>query len=219
MRRLPGLEPNPLSSRGSAASAPTTMLIVSSAAHRVRHPLRPNARITIRIKMSVAAFRRPAPQLSGQYFPARRNQRNFGDQLLDEQVAKRIEVLCDQDKSAGPADHVVSVVFFEPTRRIRMLRTPRKSRVRENDQAVDCNTSRNCFVSRQAHITAAVVVAVSRRVDRTPLVRSMSGNIRTRLSFLPFRTCCKPAGLSLEDGVKNSLEHRPSKRVVCGLSR
>jgi hypothetical protein len=50
-----------------------------------------------------------------------------------------------------------------------MLRTPRKPRVRENDQAVDCNTSRNCFVSRQAHITAAVVVAVSRHVDRTPL--------------------------------------------------
>src|SRR4029453_4668686 len=39
------------------------MLIVSSAAHRVRQALRANAKITIRMKMSGAAFRRPAPLL------------------------------------------------------------------------------------------------------------------------------------------------------------
>src|SRR5262249_1955107 len=97
------------------------------------------------------------------------DKRNFSDQLPDEQIAKRIEVLRDQDKSAGSTDHVVSIVLFEPTRRIRVLRAPRKSGVRENDQAVDRNTSRNRLVARQATITAAVVVTVSGHVDRTPL--------------------------------------------------
>src|SRR5262249_32860022 len=64
------------------------------------------------------------PGLSRQYFAARTDQRNFSDQLPDEQVAKRIEVLRDQDKSAGSTDHVFSIVLFEPTRRIRMLRAP-----------------------------------------------------------------------------------------------
>src|SRR5215468_2312657 len=109
------------------------------------------------------------PGLSRQYFAAGPDQCNFSHQLPDEQVAKRIEVLRDQDKSAGSTDHVVSIVLFEPTRRIRVLRTPRKPGVRENDQAVDRNTSRNGLVSRQPDITAAIVVAVSGHVDRTPL--------------------------------------------------
>jgi hypothetical protein len=36
------------------------------------------------------------------YFPARRDQRNFGDQLLDEQVAKRIEFFATKTKAPGP---------------------------------------------------------------------------------------------------------------------
>src|SRR6266436_95248 len=109
------------------------------------------------------------PGLSRQYFAARPDQRNFSDQLPDEQVAKRIEVLRDQDKSAGSTDHVVSIVLFEPTRRIRVLRAPRKPGVRENDQAVDRNTSRNRLVARQANMRTSIICErVTRRLELVP---------------------------------------------------
>src|ERR1700745_2054953 len=80
--------------------------------------------IVVAVMLAIGFARQPG--LSRQYFAARPDQCNFSDQLPDEQVAKRIEVLRDQDKSAGSTDHVVSIVLFEPTRRIRVLRAPRK---------------------------------------------------------------------------------------------
>jgi hypothetical protein len=50
-----------------------------------------------------------------------------------------------------------------------VFRSPREPLVGENDQAVDRNSSRNCLISRQAHITPAIVIAVSGHIDRTPL--------------------------------------------------
>jgi hypothetical protein len=60
------------------------------------------------------------PGLSRQYFAARPDQCNFSDQLPDEQVAKRIEVLRDQDKSApgdASAAAIRSVGATAPTSR------------------------------------------------------------------------------------------------------
>src|SRR5262245_45660527 len=104
----------------------------------------------------------------GQYFAARPDKRNLSDQFLDEQIAKRVEVFCDQDKSTRPANHVVSIVLFQSTWRIRVLAIQCESFVGENDQAIDCNASRNCLVSSQAYITAVIVIAVSGHIDRTP---------------------------------------------------
>jgi len=56
------------------------------------------------------------PDLSWRRFVARPDKRDFRDQFLDEQAAKRIEVLGDQDKSTRPSDDVVAVILFEPTR-------------------------------------------------------------------------------------------------------
>src|SRR6516164_11174920 len=105
--------------------------------------------------------------LSRQNFAARLDQRDFRDQFFDEHIAKRIEVSCDQDKSTGPTDHVLSIVVFKPPWRIRVFRSPQG--VGENNQAVDRNSSPDCLVSRRAHITAAIVIAVSRHIDCTPL--------------------------------------------------
>ena len=57
-----------------------------------------------------------------------------------------------------------------------MFRSPRGRLIGENDQAVDRNPSPNCLVSRQAHITAAIVIAVSRHIDCTP--RGVEGRTR-----------------------------------------
>src|SRR6516165_11796026 len=112
--------------------------------------------------------------LSRQNFAARLDQRDFRDQFFDEHIAKRIEVSCDQDKSTGPTDHVLSIVVFKPPWRIRVFRSPQG--VGENNQAVDRNPSPNCLVSRRAHITAAIVIAVSRHIDCTP--RGVDGRTR-----------------------------------------
>src|SRR6516162_7567613 len=112
--------------------------------------------------------------LSRQNFAARLDQRDFRDQFFDEHIAKRIEVSCDQDKSTGPTDHVLSIVVFKPPWRIRVFRSPQG--VGENNQAVDRNPSPNCLVSRRAHITAAIVIAVSRHIDCTP--RGVEGRTR-----------------------------------------
>jgi hypothetical protein len=49
---------------------------------------------------------------------------------------------------------------------VRVLAIQRESFVGENDQAIDCNASHNCLVSRQPYIMA-VIVAVSGHIDRT----------------------------------------------------
>jgi hypothetical protein len=119
-------------------------------------------------RSSQGAPRHANLDLSRQNLGARLDQRDFRDQFFDEHIAKGIEVLCDQDKSTGPTDHVLSIVLFKPTWRIRVFRSPRGRLVGENDQAVDRNPSPNCLVSRRAHITAAIVVAVSGHIDCTP---------------------------------------------------
>src|SRR5215471_16733811 len=46
----------------------------------------------------------------------RREQRDLGDQLLENGAAERVEVLRHQDKGAGAADDVVLIIFIEPAR-------------------------------------------------------------------------------------------------------
>src|SRR5262249_15312149 len=115
---------------------------------------------------AIRLWRRAADQhadldLSRQNFAARLDQRDFRNQFFNEQIAKGIEVSCDQDKSTGTTDHVLSIILFKPTWRIHVFRSPRGRLVGENNQAVDRNPSPNCLVSRRAHITSAIVIAVS----------------------------------------------------------
>jgi len=93
--------------------------------------------------------------------------------FLMSKLPKELKSFATRTKAAGPP---ITIVLFKPTRRIRVFRTPRERLVGENDQAVDRNPSPNCLVSRRVHITAAIVIAVSRNIDCTP--RGVEGRAR-----------------------------------------
>src|SRR5262249_47023204 len=66
--------------------------------------------------------------------------------------------------------------LFNPPGRFRVSQPPGGRQLGENDQAVARTPTPTCLVSRRAHITAAIIIAVSRHIDCTP--RGVEGRAR-----------------------------------------
>jgi hypothetical protein len=95
-----------------------------------------------------------------------RRLRDFGDQLVGNGPAERVEILRHHDKSARTANHVLTVIIRKSAGRIRM--PGGQSRVSEYDQPVDGHALGNGLVASATDVTATIVVAISGNVDRAP---------------------------------------------------
>ena len=54
--------------------------------------------------------------------PRKRRESNFGDQLIENCLAERVEVLRHHDEGRRPADDIGAIVFFQTAERVRVLR-------------------------------------------------------------------------------------------------
>src|ERR1043166_4165348 len=87
--------------------------------------------------------------------------RHFGNELIDQRLAERVEVLRRHHEGAWAADHVLPVVIFQAAGRIGVLRVPRERAFAQDHQAIDRDAFGERLVARGRHVAPAVVGAVA----------------------------------------------------------
>src|SRR5205814_4061666 len=108
--------------------------------------------------------RRRAASLQGRV-TQRARLRDLRDQLVDQGLAERVEILRHQHERAGAAHHVLTIIMVEPARRIGVLGVPCQRSLAANDEAVDGDAFGERLVARARDVAAAIVGAVARYVD------------------------------------------------------
>jgi hypothetical protein len=90
---------------------------------------------------------------------------NFCNELVEDRLPERIEVLGDHDEGPRAANHIVSVVIFETARRIGVFGAKCQRLLGQNDETIDGHAFGKSLVTRDAGVAAGIVVSVTRNVD------------------------------------------------------
>ena len=101
--------------------------------------------------------------------PLRRCIGDFGNKLLDEGLAERIEVPCLQHECAGAAHDVLAVIISKAARWIGVLWIPGQRPLAQDRQPVDGQAERQRLVARMVDLAAGIVGAIAGDVDGTAL--------------------------------------------------
>src|ERR1700722_10673303 len=90
---------------------------------------------------------------------------NLGDQLVEDGLPERLEVLGHQHEGAGAAGHVVAIIVVQPSRRVGVIGIPRHRALAQNDEAVDGHALLERLVAGVGDVAAGIVGAVAGNVD------------------------------------------------------
>ena len=101
--------------------------------------------------------------------------RDFRNELVEDRLPERVEVLGDHDEGPRAANHVVSVVIIEAARRIGVVAVKVRRILGQNDEAIDGQAFGESFVTRNGD-DAAGIEPVSAETQ------PVSGQPRTQIS-------------------------------------
>src|SRR5262249_60680249 len=90
---------------------------------------------------------------------------NLGDELADNRLAKRLEILCHHDEGTGAADNIGAIILIDPAGRIGVLRIPRQRRFAQDRKAIDRDALGRGLIAQFGYIAARIVGAVTPNID------------------------------------------------------
>ena len=91
--------------------------------------------------------------------------RDLCNELVEDRLPERVEVLRDYDEGPRAANHVVSVVIIEAARRIGVVAVKVRRILGQNDEAIDGHAFGESFVTRNGDDAAGIIVSITRNVD------------------------------------------------------
>jgi hypothetical protein len=91
--------------------------------------------------------------------------RDLCNELVEDRLPERVEVLGDHDEGPRAANHVVSVVIIEASRRIGVVGAEIRRILGQNDEAIDGHAFGKSFVTRNSDVAAGIIVSIPRNVD------------------------------------------------------
>jgi hypothetical protein len=91
--------------------------------------------------------------------------RDLCNELVEDRLPERLEVLGDHDEGPRAANHIVSVVILEAARRIGVVDAKSRGILGQNNKAIDGDAFGKSFVTRSGDVAAGIIVSITRNVD------------------------------------------------------
>ena len=88
------------------------------------------------------------------------------NELVEDRLPERVEVLGDHDEGPRAANHVVPVIIIEASRRIGVVGAEIRRILGQNDEAINGFAFGKSFVTRNSDVAAGIIVSIPRNVDR-----------------------------------------------------
>jgi len=88
------------------------------------------------------------------------------NELVEDRLPERVEVLGDHDEGPRAANHVVPVIIIEASRRIGVVGAEIRRILGQNDEAINGYAFGKSFVTRNSDVAAGIIVSIPRNVDR-----------------------------------------------------